>query len=105
MIHKKIIALGILLGTGSLVHSSLYNAHSLLVTTEAAEGSLVHRTILIGTSSSQALVEEHTPESEPLLAKAEIKELKKEPKKATTKKTSTVASTRSTCLLYTSRCV
>lgn len=96
MIHKKIIALGILLGTGSLVHSSLYNAHSLLVTTEAAEGSLVHRTILIGTSSSQALVEEHTPESEPLLAKAEIKELKKEPKKATTKKTSTVASTRST---------
>lgn len=78
LLHKKIIVLGILLGTGSLVHSSLHTTHPGLLVTEAPEGSIVHRTILIGTSSSEVIVTEQIPKSEPLLAKAESK--KKTPK-------------------------
>ena len=86
LLHKKIIVLGILLGTGSLVHSSLHIPHASLLVTEAAEGSMVHRTILIGTSSSPVLVEEQILKSEQLLAKAEVKEIKKKTPKASTKK-------------------
>jgi uncharacterized protein YvpB len=95
LIHKKIIVLGILLGTGSLVHSSFHTAHSRLVITEAPEGSIVRRVILVGTSSSPVLVEEQIPQADPLLANAKIKETKKKPSKAASKKSTKVTSSGS----------
>lgn len=97
LIFRKIIVLGMLLGTGSLVHSSLHIPTVHLIVTEATEGSLVHRVILIGTSSSPVLVEEQIPKSESLLAKAETKETKKtkkEKSKTSTKKPSPATITR-----------
>jgi uncharacterized protein YvpB len=96
LIYKKIIVLGILLGTGSLVHSSHSIAPLHLVITEAAEASAVHRTILIGFSTSSVLVEAHTPDTKPLRAKAETKEQKKGVRKVTKKNVPAVTSARTT---------
>lgn len=63
--------------------------------TEASESSIVHKRILIGTSSSQVLVDEKTHEPEQTLAKADIKESKKKTTKATAKKTSKETTTSS----------